>query len=156
LVEADITRRVARCRLAVTTLAATAATPGAGRDDYSGPFDPAFRLEHLSHDALVRVCFEFLVQNHLLIRALMLSAADRAGIETRHAVALAQGIGAGHGGAPRLRRALRFTGDGLDAIAAVLRLHPAFVPGYFPLVVEPVGRDRLRLRFPDAPAFDEG
>src|SRR5262245_8886705 len=156
LVEADITRRVARSRLAGVPGPTTRAITDGGRDDYGGSFDPAFRLEHLSHAALIRVCFEFLVQNHLLIRALMLSVADRAGIETAHGIALAQWIGAGHVAAMRLRRALRVAGDGLDAIATVLRLHPAFVPGYFPLVVEPPDRDRIRLRFPDAAAFDEG
>src|SRR5262245_11235971 len=134
LVEADITRRVARSRLAGVTGPTTSATPAGGRDDYSGPFDPAFRLEHLSHAALVQVCFEFLVQNHLLIRALMLSVADRAGIEVAQGIALAQWIGAGHVAATRLHRLPHVAGDGLDAIRAVLRLHPAFVPGYFPLV----------------------
>jgi len=47
--------------------------PGGWRD-YSGPFDPGFQLEDLSHRALVRVAQEFAVQSHLLARAFALCA----------------------------------------------------------------------------------
>jgi hypothetical protein len=49
-----------------------------GRDDYSGPFDPHFELEHLSRRALLITLRELAIQGHLLARAMM------AAIERRH------------------------------------------------------------------------
>lgn len=156
VVESDITRRVATSRLATHVFEGPHGTPGDGRDDYSGPFDPSFSLEHLSHAALVRACREFLVQSHLLIRALMLSVTDHSDLATAREVALAQWIGAGHVAATRLRGALGVGGDGTDAVAAVLAAHPAFVPGYQGISIGAAGADHLRVAFVDGAAFDEG
>jgi hypothetical protein len=130
IAEAAITRRVRASRLARLDLPAPMRDGGGGRDDYRGPFDPDFRLEDLSRAALEVVCREFLVQNHLLVRALMLAVADRAGDAVARDVATRQWIGAGAVTAGRLRAALGVDGDDVDAILAVLRLHPAFLPGY--------------------------
>jgi hypothetical protein len=135
--EIAITRQVRTSRLAAVEFDAPPRDATGGLDDYGGAFDPDFRLEHLSRAALVRVCLEFLVQNHLLVRSLMLSVAARAGDETAQRIATAQWMGAGAVAAGRLQKALRVDGDGIDAIAAVLRLHPAFVPGYATFGVAP-------------------
>jgi hypothetical protein len=128
--EAEITRRVRRSRLALVELPEPSSDGSGGRDDYRGPFDPDFRLDVLSRAALEQACREFLVQNHLLVRALMLAVADRAGDAVARDIATRQWIGAGAVTAGRLRAALGVDGDGIDAILAMLRLHPAFLPGY--------------------------
>ena len=154
--EAPITRRVGRSRLARIDFPPAPDDGTGGWEDYRRPFDPDFRLELLSRRALERVCQEFLVQNHLLVRALMLSVADRAGDDTACRIASAQWVGAGAVAAARLRRALGIADDGIDAIAAVLRVHPAFIPGYAPVGVSPAADDRGRLWLEDGDAFHEG
>ncbi len=148
--EIAITRRVRTSRLARLEFPPAAGDATGGRDDYAGPFAPDFRLEDLSRAALERVCREFLVQNHLLVRALMMAVAERGGDELAQRIATAQWIGAGAVAAGRLGRALRVDGDDAAAIAAVLRLHPAFVPGYLGVDV-----DGRRLRILDGEARHE-
>ena len=128
--EAPITRRVAASRLARFAFGAAEADADGGRDDYRGAFDPDFVLERLSRAALLRVCREFLVQNHLLVRALMIAVAERADDAAAQRIAAAQWIGAGAVASTRLRRALGVSGDDVAAISRVLAVHPAFVPGY--------------------------
>ena len=41
------------------------------RKDYSGPFDPDFRYEDLSKEALVRLVREFALIVHLLDRSML-------------------------------------------------------------------------------------
>src|SRR5262249_37535505 len=53
--------------------------------------------------------------------------------------------------ATRLHRALGIEADDANAICTVLRLHPAFLPGYFG-----VGVDGSRLWLEDGEAFREG
>src|SRR5262249_26339244 len=143
--EAAITKRVGASRLASLEFPPAPGDDTGGWEDYRRPFDPDFRLEDLSRAALVRGCQEFLVQDHLLVRALMLSVADRAGDDVARQIASAQWVGAGAVAAARLRRALGIAGDGIEAIAAVLRVHPAFVPGYAALGVAPASDARGRL-----------
>lgn len=128
--EAVITGRVGQSRLARVAFDPPPADDGGGWDDYAGAFDPDFVLERLSRAALVRVCREFLVQNHLLVRALLIAVAERAGDDAARRIAAAQWIGAGTVASARLRRAFGIAGDDADDICAVLALHPAFVPGY--------------------------
>jgi hypothetical protein len=154
--EAEITRRVKPSRLAAVEFPAAAGDASGGRDDYRGPFDPSFRLESLSRAALDRVCREFLVQNHLLVRALMLAVADRAGDELAQRIASQQWIGAGAVATGRLRRALAIDGDDIDAILAVLALHPAFVPEYCRVGLARAGDGRGRLWLEDCDALREG
>src|SRR5262249_60402242 len=89
-------------------------------------------------------------------RAVLLSVADRAGDDVARQVASAQWVGAGAVAAARLRRALGIAGDGVDAIAAVLRVHPAFVPGYATLGVAPVSDARGRLWLENGDPLPEG
>lgn len=149
--EAAITRRVGTSRLAGFAFDALPAEGGEGWHDYAGAFDPDFTLERLSASALRRVCRELLVQNHLLVRALLIAVAERAGDDAARRIATAQWIGAGAVASTRLRRAFGIAGDDADAIAAVLALHPAFVPGYLRATL-----DGRRLAIADCAALQEG
>lgn len=155
LTEIDITKRVRTSKLATVEFPAPVGDDSGGWDDYRRPFDPDFRLEHLSRAALIRACREFLVQDHLLVRALMISVAQRAGDDMAKQIASAQWIGAGTVASGRIRRALRIEGDGIDAIANVLRVHPAFVPTYAAIAITTDG-DRARLALADCDAVHEG
>lgn len=148
--EAAITRRVGASRLARFAFEALADDAGEGWNDYRGAFDPDFAFERLSRGALVRVCRELLVQNHLLVRALMLAIAGRADDAAARRIAAAQWIGAGAVASTRLRRALGITGEDADAIGRVLALHPAFVPGYLRARL-----DGRRLSIADCDALQE-
>ncbi|MCW5889248.1 MAG: hypothetical protein KIT14_01710 [bacterium] len=147
--EIAITRQVGRSRLAAFAFPAVA-PDGDGLADYAGAFVPDLRLGAFSRPALVRLCREFLVQDHLLVRSLMIAVAERAGEEMARRIGLAQWIGAGAVAATRLRRVLG-AGDAAAGIAAVLALHPAFVPGYSGVDVR---GDRLALG--DGAALAEG
>ena len=153
--EAAITRRMASARLADIAFPAARTDGTGGREDYRGPFDPAFRLEHLSRAALVDVCREFLVQDHLLVRSLMIAVADRAGDDVARQIATKQWTGAGAVTAGRLHRAFGSGGDGVEAIVTVLRLHPALMPGYAGLDAAVAG-DRGRLWLEECEALREG
>jgi hypothetical protein len=132
---------------------------GAGRggwDDYANPFVPDFHLGYLSHAALVIVCRELLMQNHLLVRALMMAVADRGGETIARDVGMAQWIGSGAVASRRLRAALAIADDDVGAVLKVLQYHPAFLPGYADVQVERIGADRGRLSIGDCDALHEG
>jgi hypothetical protein len=128
---------------------------GGGWSDYAKPFVPDFHLGYLSHAALVSVCRELLVQNHLLVRALMTSVAERGGEAMARDVGMAQWVGSGAVASRRLREALGIAGDGVDAILKVLQLHPAFLPGYADVRCERVASDRGRLSIGECDALHE-
>jgi hypothetical protein len=128
-----------------------------GWADYSGPFDPGFQLEDLSHRALLIVSQEAAVQAHLLVRAYMLCVALRFGDDVAAELGCRQWVGAAALGAHRLRRALDVRGDGIDAVAKIFQLHPHFLPlTYVDLRVEVTGPRSARLAIRDCPALDEG
>jgi hypothetical protein len=149
--EIALTGRVRESRLASLPLAPIADDGGGGwRDYHAHPFAPDFHLGFLSRAALASVCRELSIQNHLLIRALMLAVAERSDEATARAIGMAQWIGAGAVASRRLHALL---GDGVEA---VLRLHPAFVPGYTDVRVARVASDRVRLVVHDCEALREG
>jgi hypothetical protein len=132
------------------------AEPG-GWADYSGPFDPGFQLEDLSHRALLIVSQEAAVQTHLLVRAYLLCIAKRHGDEQAVALGRKQWTGSAALGAHRLRKALAIEGDGVDAIAKVFQLHPHFHPrSYVDFRVELTGERSARIAIRDCPALHEG
>ena len=51
----------------------------AGRPDYAGPFDPDFRYEDLSKEALVRLVREYALIVHLLDRSMCAAIGIRYG-----------------------------------------------------------------------------
>jgi len=129
--------------------------PG-GWADYSGPFDPGFQLEDLSHRALCIVTQEAAVQTHLLARSYMLSIAKRSTDEDATKLARGQWTGVAAIAAHRLRRALAIEGDGIDAIAKVFQLHPHFHPrSYVDWRVELSGSESARLSLGGCPALQE-
>ena len=131
------------------------AEPG-GWPDYAGAFDPGFQLEDLGHRALLAVVQEAAVQSHLLARALGLSARQRLGDRVAADLSARQWTGIAALTAERLHAALRIPNDGIEAIAKVFQLHPAFHPrSYVDLGVDIVGPERLRLEVRDCPALEE-
>jgi hypothetical protein len=152
IVEAAITTRVRPSRLSAFEFPAAPADASGGRDDYAGAFEPDFRLEHLSRAALVRACREFLVQDHLLVRALMIAISQRADDAAAQRITALQWTGAGAVSAGRIKRALQIDGDDAAAVADLLALHPAFVPGYSGMTVSADGR----LSLSDCEALREG
>lgn len=101
--------------------------PG-GLADYSGPFDPDFRLEDLSHGTLVAVLREFAMQCQLLSAAAGLFLRDRHDPALVAEVQAAQWEGASWVAAARIATLLDVSGD-LDGCLAVLGCHPGFPPG---------------------------
>jgi hypothetical protein len=71
------------------------------RKDYSGPFDPDFRYEDLSKEALVRLVREFALIVHLLDRSMCAAIGMRFGGDVDEGVGR-RGVGRGQ---PGLRRA---------------------------------------------------
>ncbi len=129
--------------------------PG-GWADYSGPFDPGFQLEDLSHRALLVVNQEAAVQTHLLVRSYMLCVAQRFGDETAVELGRRQWTGSAALGAHRLCKALAIEGEEIDAIAKLFQLHPHFHPrSYVDFRVEIVGLRAARISLRDCPALHE-
>lgn len=126
-----------------------------GWPDYGGEFDPDFRLELLSHGALVVAVEEFAVQSHLLLRGLLTSAART--VDPDFAADAVPRLVTGWCGltAQRLRDALDLppTADGL---ARMLALHPMFAPTAYVETTVEVGDDGVRLAFGDCRAAHEG
>jgi len=130
--------------------------PG-GWPDYSGPFDPGFQLEDLSHRALLIVNQEAAVQAHLLVRGYLLCVAQRFGEAAALEIGRRQWVGCAALAAHRLRRTLALEGDGAEEIAKVFQLHPHFQPrSYVDLRVELLGPRSLRIELGDCPALREG
>jgi hypothetical protein len=90
-------------------------------DDYAGEFDPDFRLESLSPDALGTALDDTCLHGQLLSRAFMTAVADRDGVDEAVAIGHKQLTGIAGVAARRLARL------GLD-MAAVFDLHPALRP----------------------------
>jgi hypothetical protein len=130
--------------------------PG-GFSDYSGPFDPGFQLEDLSHGALVTVIREFAIQSHLLARAFMLCASQRQSDAVAAELGASQWTGIAALTAERIRAPLCIEGDDIGAIAKVFQLHPCFHPrSYVNFRVEVSGPRSARIALGDCPALEEG
>jgi hypothetical protein len=124
--------------------------------DYSGPFDPGFQLEDLSHSGLVIVVQEAAVQSHLLARAFMLCADQRSGPRVAAQLGARQWTGIAALTAERLRVTLGIPDDGIESIAKVFQLHPCFHPRtYVDLRVELLGPDSARVEIGECAAFEE-
>ncbi|MHA7838098.1 MAG: hypothetical protein ACX98W_11625 [bacterium] len=132
------------------------AEPG-GWSDYSGPFDPGAQLEDFSHRALLILNQEATVQTHLLVRAFLLSIADRFGDAVAIEIGRASWVGAAALAARRVARAMKIEGGGIEAVLKTFQVHPHFHPRtYVDLHVEQTGPDSARLTIRDCPALREG
>jgi hypothetical protein len=158
--EIALTKRVRESRLAQLAIPAARSTDSGGRADYAGEFDPDMQLEDFSHATLARIAEEFCLQGHLLVRSFMTAIAERWGDDVAREIATQQLIGSAGVAAERLAAAMQISdggdGAGLDAIAKLFQLHPAFYPRtYIDFHVE---RDdgAIRCWIGDSPAFAEG
>jgi hypothetical protein len=154
--EIALTQLLRRSRLAQVELERPEDAEPGGWPDYERPLDPEFQLEDLSHGALVVVCKEFAVQDHLLVRSLMTTLAEREGEGAAREVAQAQWNGAGFAMSQRLQKAMAISGDGAEAILKVLQLHPAFQPAeYIHLGFELTSDSRGRFWIKECDALNE-
>jgi hypothetical protein len=154
--EIALTTRIRASKLARLPIERPASDTAGGWNDYARPFAADFHLGWLSHAALVSVCRELSIQNHLLIRALMASVAERGGEAMAREIGMAQWIGSAAVASRRLHAALGVPGDDVDAVLKVLQLHPAFLPGYQRFDLERVGPARGRLTIGECEALAEG
>lgn len=102
----------------------------AGMTDYSGPFDPEFRLGRLSSAALAAVSREFQTQTHLLSCSAEITLTERLGRSAARDLIAAQWIAASWVASRRLAKALGETSGGTQAVAAVLGRLATLPPGF--------------------------
>src|SRR5438477_6522970 len=94
------------------------------RADYSGDFDPDFRYEDLSKEALVRLVREYALIVHLLDRSMCTAVGMRFGAQAVEDVAIDEWRGASPIYGARLRKAFGIEGNDIAAIFKVLQLDP--------------------------------
>jgi hypothetical protein len=148
---------VAASHAATITLPAPVANPAAepgGWDDYSGPLDPDFELEDLSHTALQTALAEVALQSHLLLYSYLLLVERRFGADVARTLLPRVFTGLAGVTSQRLRVSMRLPG-GVAGMARLVQIHPVFAPaGYVDLAVEADG-GALRLAVRDCPALQE-
>jgi hypothetical protein len=110
----------------------------AGRANYGGPFDPDFRYEDLSKEALVRLVREYALIVHLLDRSVFAAVGMRYGQQVVEELAIEEWRGASPIYAQRLRRLFGIEGDDVAAIFKVLQLDPGFPHHYMDVHYEVV------------------
>ncbi|GAA3222262.1 hypothetical protein [Actinocorallia longicatena] len=148
---------VAASNAATITLPAPPPAPAepGGWDDYSGPFDPDFQFEDLSHQALRSALAEIALQSHLLYRGFLLSVIDRFGADRAYAIMPRMLAGLAGITSERLCRALPL-GGGAEGVAALLAVHPMLAPaGYLDVGVTATASGGLRLAIADCPLTAE-
>ncbi|RJL31700.1 hypothetical protein [Bailinhaonella thermotolerans] len=111
---------------------------GGGRQDYSGAFDPDFRYEDLSKEALVRLVREYALIVHLLDRSVFAAIGMRYGQQAVEEIAIDEWRGASPIYGERLRRILNIEGDDCAAIFKVLQVDPGFPHHYMDVRYEVV------------------
>jgi hypothetical protein len=128
IVERDLTKRIGASKLARIELKRCADAEAGGWPDYDRPFESALQLEDFSHGALVLICKELAVQNHLLVRSFMTTTTERGGAELAAHCAEQQWIGSGYVCSERLQAALGIEAGGIEAVMKTLQMHPALHP----------------------------
>ncbi len=113
-----------------------------GMEDYGGPFRPDYELEDLSHSALVRLCKEFTLDVHLLIRACMTSIVSRWGEGAMKEIAREEWLAVAPVYVTRIRKALGMQGDDMGAILKMLQVDPAFPHDYVDFGCRPIDEKR--------------
>jgi hypothetical protein len=102
----------------------------AERKDYSGEFDPDFRYEDLSKEALVRLAREYALIVHLLDRSVFTAIGLRYGQKAVEEIAIQEWAGASPIYTQRMKQIMNIDGDGVSAIFKCLQLDPGF-PGHY-------------------------
>ena len=119
-----------------------------GRKDYSGEFDPDFRFEDLSREALVRLVREYALIVQLLDRSALTAVGLRYGQRAVEEIAIEEWRGASPVYTRRVREIMRIEGDGVSAIFKCLQLDPGFAQHYmdveYELISETHGFFQLR------------
>jgi hypothetical protein len=110
----------------------------ADRKDYSGEFDPDFRFEDLSKEALVRLVREFALIVQLLDRSAFASIGLRYGQRAVEEIAIDEWRGASPIYTERIRKIMNIQGDGVPAIFKQLQLDPGFAQHYMDVEYEVV------------------
>jgi hypothetical protein len=123
-----ITQQISKLPLA-SVPNAIVGTPGTGRGDYRGDFDPEFRLRDFSDPALAAAAREFQVQAHLLATSLEATISPRIGAERSRAILDEAWLGASWIAAERLPRVIGL-GAGSEAVGTALRFTPMVPPGF--------------------------
>jgi hypothetical protein len=100
------------------------------RKDYAGEFEPDFRYEDLSKEALVRLVREYALAVHLLDRSMLIAVGVRYGQQAVEELAIEEWRGASPIYAERLRRVMGIEGDDVAAIFKVFQLDPGFPHHY--------------------------
>jgi hypothetical protein len=106
--------------------------------DYSGPFDPDFRYEDLSKEALVRLVREYALIAHLLDRSMCAAIGMRYGADAVAELAVEEWRGASPVYGERLRQVLGIEGNGVEAIFKLLQVDPGFPQHYMDVRYEVV------------------
>lgn len=153
--ERDITRIMGATRLADTRIERSPDGEPGGLAYYDVPLLEQLQLERFSRSALELICKELAIQVHLLVNSLGLVVSRRYGEEAAAAVAEFQMAGSCRVVSERLARWLGVAEGGVDAVAAVLRVHPAFQPGEYHGVQIAEGSDGVRITLVDCPAATE-
>ena len=110
----------------------------AERKDYSGEFDPDFRYEDLSKEALVRLVREYALIAQLLDRSVFAAVGLRYGQQVVEELAIEEWRGASPIYTERIRKIMNIEGDGVPAIFKQLQLDPGFAQHYMDVEYEVV------------------
>ncbi len=108
------------------------------RKDYSGEFDPGFRYEDLSREALVRLVREYALIAQLLDRSVFAAIGLRYGQQAVEELAIEEWRGASPIYTERIRKIMNIEGDGVPAIFKQLQLDPGFAQHYMDVEYEVV------------------
>jgi len=156
LTEPAVTTVMRGTKLAQLVIARSESREAGGLDNYSGSVFEQLQLEQFSHAALVVICKELAIQNHLLINSLMIAIAEKYGADAAHKIAEFQMTGSGWVMSHRLRDWLGCTEGGIDAIIDVCAVHPAFQPyEYHAIAIEKTGAHSASLKLLECAALHE-
>jgi hypothetical protein len=129
LSEPEVMQKLQRCALARLEIPRPVAEANAsGMAYYSADVHEQLHLEQLSHAALVVVCKELALQNHLLIKALAMVVEGLYGRGAAQSVVEFQMTGSAWVMGERLAKWAGRENGGIDAIIDVLSVHPLFQP----------------------------
>lgn len=127
-----------------------------GMGDYAGPLLSDLRFADFSPSALRRLADEISLQHHLLTLGFLVAIRERTDPATAAGIGRKQFAGIAGLTSERLRHCLSL-GDDPDALATVLRVHPALNPLSYTGIDITVASSGVRLRFPSASgAMDDG
>jgi hypothetical protein len=128
-----------------------------GMVGYPGPCDPDLRFEDFSRETLLAILPEVARQSQLLMRAYLLSVAQRVGPDAAATLGPRVLVGIAPVTAGRLADAFGIAGQDAASLARVLALHPSLQPpGYVDARVDVVDGRTVRLAFGPGAIFAEG